>query len=178
MNLILCNFNESLLFDKNKTICNCTIQCPASYQWKESALCLTDVIDLHIYKLKSNLNCLNIVKCFSVAMCNYWEYSMKIRSASGTTNGNMKGNQRIDQRIDLQHYCETIFHCRETYFIYGIEEGFDHCSLFSFLRARAPQIFPALWSSVCLKHGQQHNPYSLTSSRCGCLVLQDLWQDR
>ena len=86
---------------------------------KDSVLCLSHVRNLHTYKLKSNLNCSNIVKCFSVAMCNYCEYLTKSKSASGTTNGNMKRNQKINQRIDIQHYCEAIFHCGEIYFIYG-----------------------------------------------------------
>lgn len=79
-------------------------------------LYLTDVIDLHIYKLKSNLNCLNSIKCFLVAVCNSYEYFTKIRGASGTTNGNMKWIQRLD----IQHSWETILHHSEIYFTYGI----------------------------------------------------------
>ena len=52
-------------------------------------------------------------------MYNYYEYFTKIKSTSGTTNGNMKWNQKINQRIDIQHYWEAIFHCGEIYFIYG-----------------------------------------------------------
>lgn len=60
MNLKISVTDKILLFYKSQIIWNFKIQYPISCQWKELVLYLTDVIDLHIYKFKSNLNYLTL----------------------------------------------------------------------------------------------------------------------
>lgn len=109
------------------------------------------VRNLHIYKLKSNLNCSNIVKYFSVAMCNYLTKTRHLWN-------HMKQNQKKNQEQTFNTTMKQYFIVDKSILFMVPREDFT--SPFSFLCSRAPQIFSALKSSVNLIHQHQHSPHT------------------
>lgn len=133
---------------------------------KESVLCLTHVRNLHIYKLKSNLNCSNIVKLFSVAMCNY------LTKSTLPLNQQQKSENKSENRHSTLLWSNISLWINLFYLWYL---GSDFTS--PFLSCVQELLKSSLHSKAVLTsyiNTSTVHTHSLTSFRCGCLVRKIL----